>query len=156
MEDKPDKYLRSQTNPSFRFTVDVGGVRQGAFTECTLPTMEWEVEEVKEGGLNTSVHQLLGRRKAARVTLKNGIGKEELGHWYIKGINEFKANPQGIREHVTITMFDVKHQPILIWDIQDAYPVKWTGPQFKTDSNAIAIQTLELVCGEITLKSSAG
>ena len=41
--------LTEQANPAFRFVVDVEGERQAAFTECVLPTLEWEVEEIKEG-----------------------------------------------------------------------------------------------------------
>ena len=140
--------IRSQANPAFRFVVDVGGERQGAFTECTLPTLEWEVEEIKEGGLNHFVHQLPGRRKATKITLKNGIGKNELVRWYIQGIKEIVE-----RKPISIMLYDPSHNPIITWSIKDAYPVKWTGPQLKTDANTIAIQTLELVCGEISVDS---
>jgi phage tail-like protein len=147
----PDEQMRAQTNAAFRFIVDIGGERQGVFTECTLPTVEWEIEEVKEGGLNSFVHQLLKGRKAARVTLKNGIGKDELRRWYIKALTE-NVNKE-YRKTVTITLLDSHLNPVVIWNIEAAYPVKWTGPQLKTDSNTIAIQTLELVCGEITVTS---
>jgi phage tail-like protein len=146
-----DQQMRTQANPAFRFVVDVGGEPQGAFTECTLPSLEWEVEEVKEGGVNTFVHQLPGRRKAARITLKNGLGKNELLRWYMQSLNEV-PNKQ-YRKPVTITLLDPTYKPIVVWNIENAYPIKWTGPELKTDSNTIAIQTLELVCGEITISS---
>ncbi len=133
---------------AFRFVIDVEGERQAAFTECTLPTIEWEVEEVKEGGLNTYTHQLPGRRKAARITFKNGVGKSKLLEWYMNTMSE-----KITRKPVTITLLDSKHNPVLVWDIQNAYPLKWGGPVLKTDTNAIAIQTLDLGCGEITVKN---
>ena len=38
---------------TFRFTVDIGGDKWvGVFTECSLPAIEWDVEEIKEGGRN--------------------------------------------------------------------------------------------------------
>ena len=71
--------------PAFRFVVSVDGEAIGAFTECALPTVEWETEEIKEGGLNTFVHQLPGRRKANKITLKNGVGvAQDLVNWYIQ------------------------------------------------------------------------
>jgi phage tail-like protein len=139
--------MRLLTNPAFRFIVDVGGKAQAAFTECTLPSIEWEVEEVKEGGLNTFTHQLPGRRKAGRVSLKNGVGKSELMDWYIQTMGE-----QFSRRAVTITLLDVAHKPVMAWNLDDAYPIKWSGPQLKSDANAVAIQTLDLACGEITVK----
>ena len=81
MSDQP---MRIEVSPTFRFVVDVAGDRQAVFTECTLPVIEWEVEEVKEGGVNTYVQQLPGRRKPARISLKNGVGKSELLKWYFE------------------------------------------------------------------------
>jgi len=138
--------LHAQANPGFRFVVDVENERQAAFTECTLPTLEWEVEEVKEGGLNTYIHQLPGRRKAARISLKNGVGKGKLLDWYLEAIKQAAK-----RKPLTITLMDLKHQPLIVWNIQNAYPVKWGGPQLKSDDNTIAIQTLEFLCGDITV-----
>jgi len=139
--------MRSMTTAAFRFVVAIDGNPLGAFTECTLPTIEWEVEEVKEGGLNTYVHQLPGRRKSTRITLKNGVGiASDLLVWYIKTMDE-----EFSRRRVTVTLLNSLFIPIMVWHIEDAYPLKWTGPQLKTSDNSIAIQTLELACGEITV-----
>ena len=143
-----DQGLRALTNAAFRFVVDVDGEAQGAFTECTLPVVEWEVDEVKEGGLNTFSHQLPGRRKKASVTLKNGVGSSALVDWYVDVMSE-----QFQRKHVTITLLDSQLETVLTWHIADALPVKWTGPQLKTSDNSVAIQSLELSCGEVTVSS---
>src|SRR3989337_861794 len=133
--------VRAFIHPSFRYLVDVGGESVAAFTECTLPTIEWEVEEVKEGGYNTSVHQLPSRRKAGKISLKNGVGKSSLIQWYFDVMKEtYKRKP------VTITLLDQTSKRLMSWNIQDALPIKWTGPQLKTDTSAIAIQTLDFVC----------
>ncbi len=126
--------------------VDVDGTPYGAFTECTLPAIEWEIEEVKEGGLNTFTHQLPGRRKGAKITLKNGVGASELVNWYVETMSE-----QFTRRPLTISLLDSQKNTIISWHAADAYPVKWTGPQLKSSENSVAIQTLELACGEITV-----
>ena len=139
--------LRQLANASFRFVVEVDAIPLGAFTECTLPTLELETEELKEGGLNTYVHQLPGRRKASKVVLKNGVGiATEIMAWYLKSMRgEFT------RRSVTITLLSPRLIPIMVWSIEDAYPNKWTGPNLKSDDNTVAIQALELVCGDITV-----
>ncbi|MCX6045120.1 MAG: phage tail protein [Chloroflexi bacterium] len=144
---KPDEKLLSQAHPAFRFVVKLNGIPFGAFTECTLPTLEWEVEEVKEGGLNTHVHQLPGRRKSSsRLTLKYGVCKDELWEWYKDVMSEkFEA------KNITVELLDVSSNTVAGWYIQKAYPVKWSGPQLQASSTAIAIQSLEFACGEITL-----
>lgn len=143
--------LRALANVAFRFVVDVGNDRQGAFTECGLPAIEWDVEELKEGGLNTYVHQLPGRRKAGRISLKNGVGKCSLLDWYLETMKE-----QFSRKTVTVTLLDPMLKPIMTWNLSEAYPIKWAGPQLKTDNNTIAIQTLDLACGEITVQFGGG
>ena len=143
----PFNLLTLGISAAFRFVVNVDGIDLGAFTECTLPTIEWEIEEVKEGGLNIYTHQLPGRRKSAKITLKNGIGVANFVlTWYAKALNESID-----RHKVTITLLDSMLIPKMVLHIEGAYPVKWTGPNLKSDDNTIAIQTLELACGEITL-----
>ena len=140
--------IRKSSNAAFRFVVDIGGNAKAAFTECVLPTVEIETEELKEGGENTQTTLLLGRRKSARITLKNGVGNNGLIAWYIETLNE-KVE----RRPVTIKLRNSKNDDVMIWDIKDAIPVKWTGPQLTTDANTIAIQSLELACGQIMIKS---
>ena len=141
-----DSQIRARSNPSFRFLVEVDGQKQAAFTECSLPAIDWEIEEVKEGGLNTFTHQLPGRRKSGKISLKNGVGKHILVDWYLECMSEkFK------RKSVVIKLLDVSHKPVITWNLDAAYPVKWAGPELKSDANTVAIQTLELACGEISV-----
>jgi phage tail-like protein len=145
--DLPNPYL------TFRFLVEVDGITQAVFTECRLPDIEWEPEAIKEGGLNTYVHQLPGRRKPAKVTLKNGLAKDSLLDWYADLMEE---EFDGFRKNVSITLLDSTHETVMVWNIRDAYPVKWTGPELKTGDNAVAIQSLELACGEVSIDRDAG
>lgn len=144
-----NEQLLSQFHVAFRYIIEIDGKRLAAFTECTLPTIEWEMEEVKEGGLNTYVHQLPGRRKASRLTLKQGVGKNVLFDWYLKTLNE-TFEPRDI----TVSLLDVTGADVATWIVGRAYPIKWTGPQLKSDSNVVAIQTLEFACAEVLIDST--
>jgi phage tail-like protein len=148
--------MPEQIHASFRFVVKIGLGTQafhGAFVECTLPVIDWDPLEVKEGGVNTYIHQLPGRQKKTTVTLKNGLATGELVQWCVKAMAE-----QFERLPVTIILLDAQRspgtpwEPAMIWSIADAYPIKWTGPQLKTDTAAIAMQTLELACGQVTVE----
>lgn len=39
------------------------------------------------------------------------------------------------------------------WDLEGAYPSKWTGPQLQSDSKSVAVQSLEFACGEVTVST---
>ena len=148
-----DQSLRN-AYPAFRFKLDISDNYSGLFSECTLPTIEWDVEEVKEGGLNTYTHQLPGQRKSSsRIVLKTGIlagPLSVLAGWFT-GSMEYTFKSAFTRKVVTVTLMDAQGDALVTWNLQDAFPVKWTAPQLKADSNAIAINTLELACGHITV-----
>lgn len=140
--------------PAFRFTVEISGFT-GIFAECTLPSVEWDIEEVKEGGLNSYTHQLPGLRKTTnRIILKNGyISAREsfFVTWYascMKGTFE--------RKTVTVKLLGADLMPVLTWNLMEAYPVKWSAPQLKADASAIAIHTLELAYTDMTIVPGEG
>jgi phage tail-like protein len=142
-----EQQLHTMLTSAYRFVVAIDGEPLGAFTECTLPSIEWEPEEVKEGGVNTYIHLLPGQRRRTTITLKNGVGiASNLLAWYVAAINE-----KFWRRRVTITLLNSLFEAVLVMHIEDAFPIKWAGPQLRTDDNTVAIQTLELACGEITL-----
>lgn len=145
---QPDQALIDSVNPSFRFTVQIDNQTWGVFTECTLPTIDWEIQEVKEGGLNTFTHQLPGRRKKATLTLKNGIGSGDLLQWCTETMDE-----QFTRRDITVVLLNIAHQPLLSWQMTGAYPIKWTAPVLKSDDNAIAIQSLEFACSDVRVEA---
>lgn len=145
--------VRASSVPVFRFLVLAEGTSLGVFTECTLPVIEWEVEDIKEGGQNNYMHQLPGRRKSARLTLKNGVGNSELMEWFWQLLEgEF------VRKRLTIQLLGTqdKNSVVMTLHIKNAYPIKWSGPALKSDDNSIAIQTVEFVCGEITKEKPDG
>ena len=146
--------VRRRTNPAFRYVISINQEAIAAFTECTLPTIEWEMEPVKEGGLNNYVHQLPGRQKETTITLKNGVGLgTALMDWYMDAL---KGQFQRARKQVSITFMSGPNRPSMAWTIENCIPKRWTGPQLKSDDNTIAIQTLELACGEVDISMVSG
>ena len=148
--------LLDTLNPlaNFRFALDLGQSKSwsGVFTECKLPDVAWDIEQVKEGGQNTFIHQLPGQRKPGNVTLKYGLTKQyELLDWYADMMSEdFKETSRT----VTITLLDSESKPVLVWNLHNAYPVKVTWPDLKAGDSTVAIQTLELACGRVEFEKS--
>ncbi|MGW8319783.1 MAG: phage tail protein [Candidatus Promineifilaceae bacterium] len=154
MADQPTILNSLQPLATFRFALDLSDGRgySGVFTECKLPDVEWDVEELKEGGQNAFVHQLPSRRKMSRVTLKYGLTKDyDLLDWYAKMMEEdFKD----LRRTVSIEILDSEHKPILRWNLHDAFPIKVTWPELRAGDNTIAIQSLELACGRVEFEKN--
>ena len=138
----PPMSTRAETHAAFRFAVQIDGITEAVFTECTLPSLEVEVHEQREGGLNTAVHQIPGRVKAGTITLKRGITtSSDLLGWYM---DVARGQIEESKRQVSVIMYDSTSEEILRWNFQDAYPSKWSGPTFSSGSSQVAIETLVL------------
>lgn len=126
---------------SFKFRVEIDNIIIAGFSEVTGLQFETETETVEEGGVNDFVHILPKRTKRQNIVLKHGItDKDDLWKWYqdvVKG--NFK------RQNGTIYLMDVKENILLKWPFFQAYPVKWTGPELRAESNTVAFESIELV-----------
>ncbi|MEW6582084.1 MAG: phage tail protein [Actinomycetota bacterium] len=123
------------------FGLEVRGVPmpvKGYFTECTGLQMEYEVFEYQEGGENGFVHKLRGRAKYPNIVMKRGVTSERsLFNWFAATKDEVK------RAEGDITLYSTDLTPMRKWSFRGAFPVKWQGPNLKSNSGEIAVETLE-------------
>lgn len=134
-----------EVHGSFRFAVKTGDAEL-SFTECTLPSLEVDVHEQKEGGYNQAVHLVAGPVKAGRLILKCGVASSnDLLKWYL---DVASGNPKKAQRNVSVIMFDSTGQRVMQLEFLKAYPVKWTGPTFKASDSTVAIESLELAFSE--------
>ena len=133
---------------TYRFAIDIGTTRVGAFTQCTLPTIKWETQPVTEGGLNTYIHHLPKGRPEGRITLQRGLAISTiLFDWYLAAMAEDFQ-----RKSVTVHMLDLSRKPVFSLILKDAIPIEWSGPRLEGNSNGMVIESLTLLGGEITLE----
>lgn len=132
--------MPQEAYPVCRFYVEIGSDRQAVFTEVSGLQVEMEVMSYEEGGNNGFVHRLPGRAKVGNLTLKRGMTtSNDFFSWCAE-----IARGAIKRRTLSVVMYDVKGQEMLRWTFFNAYPVKWTGPQFTADGSATAIEALEL------------
>lgn len=127
--------------PAYHFTVEWGGTRIG-FTEVSGLSAETEVIEYREGN-SPDFHKtkMPGLRKFSNVTLKRGVvaGDTDFYKWMLTTqMNTVE------RRDVVIHLLDEKHQPVMSWKLHNAWPVKLTAPDLKSNSNEMAIESIEL------------
>jgi len=133
---------RAETHAAFRFAVQIDGITEAVFTECTLPALEVEVHEQPEGGLNNAVHQIPGRIRGGKITLKRGLtSSSDLLSWYM---DVAQGQIEASQREVSIVMYDSTASEIMRWNFAKAFPSKWSGPSLSSGSNQVAIETLEL------------
>lgn len=132
-----------ELHPGFRFVVRVDNVNTAAFTECTLPKLQVETLDIKEGGQNEYIHRLPVRVNAGTVTLKHGVTKsDELLKWYL---DVLKGKIKDATRDVTVTIYDVTLKIVVAkWSFKNAYPIRYGAPALRAGDDAIAIEELEL------------
>jgi len=127
---------------SGRFLVEIGSEVVANFQECTGLTMEVEIQEYVEGGSNEFVYKLPGRVKYTNITLKRGVtDNTQFANWRPK-IEGGKITVE--RKNISIILFSHSGETVKTWEVTEAFPVKWTGPEMRASSMDVAIESLEL------------
>ena len=131
----------------FNYFVEIDGLIVGGFTEVTGLQIETEVQEYREGGLNDYVHKLPGAtRYPSNLVLKRGLTDAETFWSWHQDVVQGKVE----RKNGSIFLLDSQRVPATWWNFANAYPVKWSGPELRAGSNAVAVETVELVHQGIT------
>lgn len=124
-----------------RFVVEIDDLIVGGFSEVSGLQVETETEDYREGGVNDHVHKLPKGTKYSNLILKRGItDSDALWKWHqdvVTGKIERKSG--------RVILQDAEGNAKWLWAVEDLFPVKWTGPDFKADGSAVAIESLELV-----------
>jgi len=123
---------------NFDLRVDDDAVNLGSFTACEGLGIESMVISYEEGGQMGLVHQLPGRMKYSNVKMSRPLSPDSnLASWF----SHFDPTK---RTTATIRAMNEHREIVSTWSLDGVFPIRWTGPQFKSDGSAIAIETLEL------------
>lgn len=130
----------------FRYRLEIEGLEVGGFCEASgFDTCSDELDYRDDASINAPV-KLQGMRKYSNITLKNGLTSSDvLYNWLMEG-----ASGGVLRKTVTITAIDESATAFASWQIINAWPCKYTVPDFNAGSCELAIETLELVHEGIT------
>jgi phage tail-like protein len=139
----------------FRFRVEIDGVTQAGFSECSFADSSTEMVEYREGNEPPVFRKLSGLTKFGNITLKWGItDSTELYDWRQQIINTGAGNGKGAgldeygnRKNVSIVLVDEAGNDKARWDIIRAWPMKYDPTDFDAKGNDVAIETLE-ICHE--------
>ncbi|MCX5357766.1 phage tail protein [Streptomyces sp. NBC_00124] len=126
---------------NFNFLVEIDGITQAGFSECSGLASTTEVIEFREGGDNTTVHKLPGKTSYADITLKWGTTDNlDLWNWRQQIIDG-----QVVRKTGALILFDLAGSTeVARWNFVRAWPTKCELPSFSAKGNDVAIETLVL------------
>jgi phage tail-like protein len=132
----PDPYR------SYNFKLQVQGVTEGHFAECSGMSASVQVISYREGGVSQAVRKLPGRVEYGDVTLRYGLTKSmELWNW-------FQASVKGKveRRNVSVLLLDTDGTTeVMRWDLVNAWLSAWRAASLDALGREVAVETLTLV-----------
>lgn len=132
----------NRTDPllTLHFELAIDGLAKAGFSECTGLQAELEVQDYREGGLNTYLHRFPTRLRHPVLTLRRGIVDRAIWDWY-------DAILQGnfTRRNGSISVLDeAGASPVVQWEFRGAFPSNWRGPELNAAQSNVAVETFEL------------
>jgi len=126
----------------YNYKVLIDQKEEAGFSEVSAPDITADPIEYREGNMaGKTPGKQPGILKYSNVTLKRGTTDSKVFWDWIKDIKDGKAT----RKTVVITLMDDELNEVASWQLEKAWPTKYTAPDFNATSNEIAIESLELV-----------
>lgn len=128
--------------PKFHFQVEWGGASIG-FTEVSGLDVQTDPIEYREGSSPEYIKtKMPGMQKFSNITMKRGTFKGDndfYAWWNTVALNTIE------RRNVTISLLNENHEPVVVWKVKNAWPIKVQSTDLKADGNEVAIESIELV-----------
>ncbi|USX24245.1 phage tail protein [Oxalobacteraceae bacterium OTU3CINTB1] len=129
---------------SFYYRVEFGASKSKndvRFQTVSGLSVEYDMEEYKEGGENRFSHKLPGRTKYADLVLKRGMLTDSaLIAWFMDAFRDRVFEPTD----VNVILMNEAGDPLRTWKIVQAIPKKWSVSDFNSGENTVVIETMEL------------
>jgi phage tail-like protein len=127
--------------PAYHFIVQWGGTRIG-FKEVSGLNIQADLVEFREGS-NPEHHSLKmpGQLHYSNVVLKRGVVAKD--NDFFAWINTIKLNTVERRD-IVVQLLNENHDPVFVWKIRNAFPVRYSGPILRANSSDVAMEELEL------------
>lgn len=145
--------LRNDPLSAFTFSIEIKGLYVAGFSEVSGLQIEIEVFPYRQGGQNDCELRLPGPAKYPQnLVFKRGMTfSDDLWNWCRE-----VAEGAICRRSGAVHLLGLDLLPQLSWEFSDAYPVRWSGPELRAGSSAVAIETLELVHSGLKLVRATG
>jgi phage tail-like protein len=136
----------------YNFKLEINGVNQGHFTECSGLGIKIEPIKYREAGADLVVHHIPGPVDYAPLVLRYGLSdSSELWDWLMACV---AGNVE--RRDISVLMLDsTGANEVIRWNLFGAWPSEWHGSVLNALSREIAIESLTLVYDWLNREVSA-
>jgi phage tail-like protein len=135
---------RNDPLTGYHFYLELDGIAEAQFRECSGLDSESNIIEYKEAGKGgtTVIKKVPGELKWSNIVLKRGVtGDMKLWQWR-KQIEDGAVD--SARKNGSIVLYDQKNSEIARYNFEYGWPSKITGPQLNANNNDIAIEEVTI------------
>jgi phage tail-like protein len=129
---------------TYKCTID-GIIPLGTWNKIQGLGFQYEVQDYREGGVNSYVHKIVGPVKYDNVRLSRPVDSDSMLIYIWLTANLVKIVPQTM----SITAMDSSGKEVTTWNLAGVVPVKWEGPTLDILGNQLAEETLEIAYTEM-------
>lgn len=135
---------------NFRYRVEIDGLDAGGFSEVSGFDMTFDVAEYRQGD-DTMItpHKLPGLVKYGNITLKWGTSDNMVLYNWLQDIHAGTIEQRTL----TITLLTEDGSPGASWRVINAWPVKYTAPDFNATASEVAMESIEMAHEGLTRAS---
>jgi phage tail-like protein len=125
-----------------RFKLEILGIEQAGFSECTGLESTTDAVDYREGTDPATMRKLMGLTKHGNITLKWGVtDSDEIWEWR-KLVLDGKSKQA--RRNGSVVILDEEGTEQVRWNFQRGWPSKYKAADLNAKSNDVAIDTLEI------------
>jgi phage tail-like protein len=133
-ENRKDPYKK------FNFLVQIEGIAEAGFMECTGLETETEVIEYREGGDANVVRLLPGLTIQTPLVLSRGVtDSKSLYNWRKSVVDGLPSRKDG-----SVILLDDKRKEIARWKFVQGWPSRMSGPDLDAMDSDVAIEEIEI------------
>jgi phage tail-like protein len=127
---------------AYNFKLEIQGVTEGHFTECSGLGAKVDVISYREGGNSQIVHRLPGQVSYGDLTLRYGLtNSRQLWEWFLTSMRG-KVE----RRNISIVLMDNDGvTEVMRWNLINAWVSEWRGAPLDASAREVAIETMMLV-----------
>jgi len=127
---------------AYNFKLEIQGVTEGHFTECSGLGVKVDVISYREGGNSQVIHRLPGQVSYADVTLRYGLtNSRQLWEWFLTSMRG-KVE----RRNISIVLVDSDGvTEAMRWNLINAWVSEWSGAVLNASTHEVAIEAMTIV-----------
>ncbi|MEP6504015.1 MAG: phage tail protein [Betaproteobacteria bacterium] len=127
--------------PRSHFAVDWGGARIG-FSEVSGLAIEAHATEFRDGSSPENIKVVMpGILRYPHLVLKRTVQRSD--NDFYNWIHTIQLNTVERRD-ITVSLLDASHEPIVVWQFSNAFPVKLEYSPLESGNSGPMMETLEI------------